>query len=81
MKFHKVKKWLLRGYEKGIGTKEAILDGCEREDANTIREAVQCFSDYQLSRIMRRVRKGADVEHIPERRLIRRLARELSYRG
>lgn len=45
MKHHKIKKWLLRG--------------CEREDANTIREA---------------------VERIPERRLIRRLARALARR-
>lgn len=42
MKYHKVKQWL--------------LDGAKREDANTIREA---------------------IERMPERRLIRRLARLL----
>jgi hypothetical protein len=43
MKYHNIKQWLLRG--------------CDDEDANTIREA---------------------VNKIPERRLIRRLARALS---
>jgi hypothetical protein len=43
MTYHGVKRW--------------FLDGCDREDANTIREA---------------------VERIPERRLIRRLARALA---
>lgn len=33
---HNIRKWL--------------LEGCEREDANTIRNAVECLTDGQLAR-------------------------------
>ncbi len=40
MKYHKVKEWLLRG--------------CKREDANTIREAVERTSEREIIKALAR---------------------------
>jgi hypothetical protein len=46
MKYHQVKKWLLRG--------------CEREDANTIRRAVERIPEHRLIRRLARVLSEED---------------------